>query len=454
LGIVLTLLYVSPLFLDAPLTDPDEGLHAAISQEMVERGDVIVPRFLGTPFLDKPILFFWAQAASLHVFGMHTASARLPGVLFAILGIATTGWLAWVLFSGVKEGETERARMAAVCYATMVLPFLLAQAPVHDMAIVPFANLALGALWRARAPGRECGRYVVLAGVALGLSILTKGLAAVAIVGIGYTAYLLVTRSLDRRLLLQGLLVLMIAAGVALPWYAAMEAREPGYLNYYFADRHLLGFTTGSQRHSGQPWWYYVPLLAGGGLPWIVSIARGRLRARRSEAEKLLWVVLASTILLLTIAGSKAVTYLLPVMPLVAIVAVRSLTVRTWRTVSMGTAAIFSAALLVFGPQLAHSRSSRDLARYFNAARSLPSTVFVFDQRVGFVFYLDPDVRRQLGVQQVRSVSVEELMARHAFPGDAAVAVPADLAASRLGRVPWLANATRHAAGRYLVVTP
>ena len=97
---IAALLYLAPLLLDAPLTDPDEGLHAAISQEMVERGDFIVPRFLGRPFLDKPILFFWAQAASMRAFGMTTAAARLPGVLFALLGIVTTGWLAGMLFSG------------------------------------------------------------------------------------------------------------------------------------------------------------------------------------------------------------------------------------------------------------------------------------------------------------------------------------------------------------------
>src|SRR4051812_44427347 len=99
----LVVLYLCPLLLDAPLTDPDEGLHAAISQEMVEGGDLIVPRFLGRAFLDKPILFFWAQAASIRAFGMNTAAARLPGILFALLGIATTGWLARVLL-GNEQG--------------------------------------------------------------------------------------------------------------------------------------------------------------------------------------------------------------------------------------------------------------------------------------------------------------------------------------------------------------
>src|SRR5207237_3253621 len=134
------------------------------------------------------------------------------------------------------------------------------------IALVPFTNLALGFLWRA---GRDSGfrpslaelrrasgiRDSFLAAIALGLSILTKGLEGVAIVGIGYGLYLVLTRAVTRRIVLQGVVILTIATLVALPWYVAMNAREPGYLRYYFIDRHLLGFATETQRHSGQPWW-------------------------------------------------------------------------------------------------------------------------------------------------------------------------------------------------------
>jgi len=71
-------LVVAPLVANAPLFDPDEGLHAAIAQEMVLRGDYVTPTFLGEPFLDKPILFFWAEAASLRVLGDREAAVRLP----------------------------------------------------------------------------------------------------------------------------------------------------------------------------------------------------------------------------------------------------------------------------------------------------------------------------------------------------------------------------------------
>jgi 4-amino-4-deoxy-L-arabinose transferase len=100
-------------------------------------------------------------------------------------------------------------------------------------------------------PGSDPGR------VCAGLSILTKGLAGIAMVGVGFALYLLVTRTLTRRLVLLGILAVVVAALVALPWYLAMDAREPGYLRYYFLNRHLLGFTTETQRHGGQAWWYY-----------------------------------------------------------------------------------------------------------------------------------------------------------------------------------------------------
>jgi len=450
--VVALILYLAPLLLDAPLTDPDEGLHAAISQEMVERGDFIVPRFVGRAFFDKPILFFWAQAASMRLFGMSTAAARLPGMLFALLAIATTGWLAGVLCGNVgRAAGPPIGWIAAGCYATMVLPFLLAQAPVHDIALVPFTNLALGLLWRSRDPGSGI-RDPILAGCALGLSMLTKGLEGIAIVGVGFAVYLLLTRTLTRRLVLLGIVVVAVAVLVALPWYLAMNAREPGYLRYYFLDRHLLGFTTETQRHGGQAWWYYLPVLVAGGLPWIVYARR---RALSDAPGKFLWIWPAASLVLLSLSNSKAVTYILPVMPAIAIVASRSDTaVRQWRLVAIAMAVVYVTALNTAGPSTARSHSAIDLTEYFNNAGQLPSRLFVMEYRVSFVYYLRPDVRAGMHRDQIESFLGAELATMQPFPKDAVLALPADLADARLARLPQLANAHRKQVGRYLLISP
>src|SRR4051794_24191217 len=166
-------LVIAPLVANAALFDPDEGLHAAIAQEMVIRGDYVTPTFLGEPFLDKPILFFWAEALSLRAFGNHEAAVRLPPLLFGVLGMIGVAALGRALF------DEQTGLLAGIVYGTMLLPLGVGEVAVHDVAVVPFMCLACAALVRGmRAPN------VLVAGVALGLSILTKGLVAVAFIGL------------------------------------------------------------------------------------------------------------------------------------------------------------------------------------------------------------------------------------------------------------------------------
>ncbi|MFZ5830208.1 MAG: ArnT family glycosyltransferase [Planctomycetota bacterium] len=404
---VTLLVYVYPLTLRVPLLDPDEGLHAAIAQEMIESGDWIVPRLLGEPFLDKPVLYFWAQAASLLAFGHTEIAVRLPGVLFALLGVLTTGLLARRV---LPEGGTPAAITAAMFYATMFLPAGLTQVPVHDVALVPCINLAFLALWRLDElrSWRRGWPLVMVLGLLFAGSFLVKGFVGIAILGVGYGGYFMLragaagsaradaagpsshsqsdwyTRRFGVGSLVvvsQAAVAMLLGAAFSLPWYLAVEADSPGFLYYYFVERHLLGFATRSQLHSDRPFWYYVPLILGGGLPWIAylplgwrlgigslrapgataglsssaertveqaghqpSIRRqsvggtpqpttdrvpGSLRAPPAECPPasaipphlLLWCWFLGGALLLSAARSKMVTYIWPLFPAVAIVA-------------------------------------------------------------------------------------------------------------------------------------
>ena len=321
-------LYVFPLVLDHPLIDPDEGLHAAIAQAMVEGGDYVTPRFLGEPFPDKPVFFFWALAGSLWAFGFTEAAARAPGLLFGLLGAVTTGLLAGTIL-GRRGGW-----LAGIFYATLSLPIGLMQMPVHDLALVPFTNGALLAFWRGARSARTLRvmAWSLLAGVCLGGAILTKGLSGVAIVGLAHATVLLIERRLRVAVVAGGVLALVIGMAVAAPWFIAMEHAHPGYLDYYLLQRHVLGFTTETQRHGKSAWHYYLPVVLGGGLPWILyapfAIARQRPRAsdpitecRFSDATRLGWSLLLTGTLFLSLSKSKLLTYALPLFPAIALLA-------------------------------------------------------------------------------------------------------------------------------------
>jgi 4-amino-4-deoxy-L-arabinose transferase-like glycosyltransferase len=321
LVVVAVALYVLPLAFDLPLTDPDEGLHAAIAAEMVARGDYAVPRLLGAPFLDKPILFFAAEAASIRLFGSTEFAARLPGQGFGFLGAATAGVLGRVV-AGPHAGL-----VTACIYATLVFPLALNQAPVHDVALVPWMNLAMVCFLCAMAASgtRHLLAWCAGAGLWLGLAMLTKGLAGVALVGLPVAAVALIERRMSWQLVAGGAMSCAVAAALAVPWYLAVEQAEPGYLRYFFLERHLLGFTTTTQMHGQRAWWYYLPIVAGGSLPWILTGAWAIGTVLRSDPPLsglrrvgLTW--LAVDLLFLSVAGSKLATYVLPLFTGVALV--------------------------------------------------------------------------------------------------------------------------------------
>ena len=323
-------IYVYPLFLSTPLLEPDEGLHAAISQEMLEHSEWLVPTFRGEPFLDKPILFFWAQMLSMKTLGMNGLGVRLPGLMFGLLGALTTGLLAARLF-GSRTGL-----IACLMSMTMFIPLSLAQFAAHDVALVPWTNLAFLCLWEMeRATGGKLQvKWLVGAACMFGLAILTKALIGVAIVAVGYGLFLIFSRRISVAACLRFGLVLFAGAVVASPWYLAMEFRSSGYLYYYFIERHLMGFATSSQPHGKSPWWLYVPILTLGAMPWFlytVPLLLDEWKGRFSKDTRLPTTILVLTwlvggMLFLTMAKSKLVTYSLPLFPAIAI-----LTAVSWR---------------------------------------------------------------------------------------------------------------------------
>ncbi len=502
--------YVLPLALPVPLMEDDEGLHAAIAIEMVERGDWVVPRLLTEPFLDKPILYFWMQAASISLLGPSEFSVRLPGTLMALAGVAATGWLATAMFGAAAGG------WAALCYATMLLPYAVSLAPLHDLVMVPLVVVALGAFWRAAsAPSaRALARWTLLAGVALGLSMLGKGLTGVGLVGVGVATWLLWTRALSWRLVLAGAAAILIGAAIAWPWYAAMERSSPGYLDYFFMQRHVAGVTDDTQRHAGRPVWYYLPIVLAGSWPWLLA-AWPRVRALATSADRLLVSWFVADVVLLSLAGSKLATYLLPALPAVAVLAgcglaaavapgasaprwmrvagvvtavvpmaglaflwwqdpvnppafailavllppAALLAVARWSASWTGadrlltvTAAALVAVSVGVRPRVADSLTARSLADHFNTAGAVPSRVWIVDEGVGsFVFYLRQDLRRGLvrgQVQRVSRFSTPDLP-----PGspDGVLAVASDRV-DGLAQVLVLDGVRRPSAGQFLVL--
>jgi 4-amino-4-deoxy-L-arabinose transferase-like glycosyltransferase len=484
---VALLLVLAPLVANAPLFDPDEGLHAAIAQEMVARGDLVTPTFLGEPFLDKPILFFWAEAASLRVFGDRELAIRIPPLLFGLLGMLSVAWLGRALL-GERAGLT-----AGIIYGTMILPLGVSQVAVHDVGLIPFM---CGACWclfsvTLATGARRAAALGLAAGVLLGFSILTKGLVGCVFATIFAGCLAVRQRTATRDLFISLAVAGIVSILVAAPWYWAMERAHPGYLHYYFVERHLQGYLTATQRHAGRPWWYYVPIVLGGALPWTGYLFAAAGAARRDALRLAVWAWFAIGLVFLSVGESKLVTYALPLFPAVALIAEtgtvpafsRSGTVpilaigiqalvmvalpsaglaalewkygahypglwlplavaavftayalwRAWRTrpsertiTWLATASMASlVGMMIVMPRAADWMTSRDLAAALNARETLPPRVSVVDERIGsLVFYLSPPLRVEATSERLAEATfAEAVMRTRVDPDDAIVAV-------------------------------
>lgn len=154
------------------LFDWDELIYASLAREMVIRGDWLRLTLNGDPFWEKPPLFFWLQAISFQIFGIHEGAARLPNALVG--GILTAGLVA----IGSRYGGARLGGLWALLLNTAMLPIWVAKTGLID----PLFNLGmlagLAGLF-GHEQERRCRRrgwgFLVLAAVSLGLAVLAKG---------------------------------------------------------------------------------------------------------------------------------------------------------------------------------------------------------------------------------------------------------------------------------------
>ena len=201
------------------LNVPDEGRYAEVAREMVVTGDLVTPRLNGVPFLDKPPLFYWLEAASFSAFGAHAWSARLVPALLGWLGTVL------VLLAGARLRGWRAGVLGAAVLATSPLWLGGAQYVNHDLAVAAFLTASLlSFVVGLTGPAREGAAWIVAGCVAAGLAVLTKGLIGL-VFPFGITGLWVLLTGRLRRVPWGALaLGLVVLAAVVAPWSLASSA--------------------------------------------------------------------------------------------------------------------------------------------------------------------------------------------------------------------------------------
>ncbi|QOV88109.1 ArnT family glycosyltransferase [Humisphaera borealis] len=174
---------------DVPLWDRDEPRYAQCSRQMLESGDWVLPRYLGDLRLAKPPLIYWLQASSMTAFGVNEFAARLPSAIAMALTLT-------LLAVAVRKGlSAEHAFWSVLVMAASVMTVVSAKACLTDSVLLLFitiAQLCLYLIWR----GRGTWPVFCILGLAIGLTLMTKGPVGLGIHAMTFVGYGLLTWSL------------------------------------------------------------------------------------------------------------------------------------------------------------------------------------------------------------------------------------------------------------------
>jgi len=298
-----------------PLMEPDEGRYSLIPQEMNTTGDYVTPRLKGVHYFEKPALDYWATALALRVFGDNAFASRL----FA--GLCAWGCILLAYHMGRKLYGPQSGVYAAAFLSTCLFHFALGRVHVLDMPLAFFVGLATWSGYRhcTALTARARKRWLYLLYLGSALAFLTKGLIGIVFPFGILSAWLMFERRWRDILGLVSPVGILILLAVAGPWLYLVQRANPDFLRFFFVQEHLLRYTT-TMHNRYQPFYYFIPLVFAGLIPWlgflpeVISGLRPRLRGLLAGPEILFLTLWAGLILLFfSASSSKLIPYIAPV---------------------------------------------------------------------------------------------------------------------------------------------
>jgi 4-amino-4-deoxy-L-arabinose transferase-like glycosyltransferase len=340
------------------ITDADEAFYAESAREMVESGDWLTPRYNYDPRFQKPAFYYWLVAATYVATGPNEFAAR---VWSALAGI---GLVLVIAAAGRRWFDDETGFVAGAIGATNFGYFALARMALPDLPLTFFITLAIyAALVAMLDRERHPRRWLLLAAAAAAFGFLTKGPVAIVIPAIVVAPIVLLERRSTNLAIRDFVIALVLFLVIALPWYVAMWVEHgTAYLAGFFLGDNYERFAT-TRFNDPRPWWFYLPVLAGGLLPWtpltVVWLAPlKRFVNRRGDIgtvdlRLLMWALLP--LMFFTLSIGKQPRYVLPVLPPLALLLAGSIIERTrdWRSLDGARVRSRRSTAVVFGSALA-----------------------------------------------------------------------------------------------------
>jgi 4-amino-4-deoxy-L-arabinose transferase-like glycosyltransferase len=307
------------------LRESTEPREAGIAAGMLQDHQYLVPTLNGRPFLEKPPLSYWLQAAAIDAFGYSPAAPRLPS---ALAGVCTV--LLLVCFFRKSEDRKWLTLLAGLFLITMLDFWRAARTAGQDEMLAFGISLALFFFYSAKEEKSTISWLLYSAGIAV--ATMTKGVIGLAVPGVVIGANLVLeTVFIDKRIdyptwgkaAFFGLVGLLPLSA----WLLALfnEQGMPALREVLWAntvERFQGDYAAGSHV---EPFYFYFKKLAVTYQPWSILVyaaiwlfVKDAFRNRRL-LFLLCWMIVPYA--LLSLSAGKRLTYLLMLYPAAAALA-------------------------------------------------------------------------------------------------------------------------------------
>jgi 4-amino-4-deoxy-L-arabinose transferase-like glycosyltransferase len=283
-----------PFVGQTPLFDWDEVNFAEAAREMIVRHNFTQVTIDYQPFFEKPPLFFWLQAGSMMLFGINEFAARFPNVLFGVLSLI----MLYTLGKKIKDHSFGLIWM--MCFGASLLPFGYAQSGIIDPVFNFFIFTGVYSGFQSlMSKGVKQVKYAALAGLSIGLSVLTKGPAGIILSYLTLGIFWLINLKKIKFNILSVFALLLATLLFPLMWFGFETMANGKYFIYEFLKYQVRLFTTEDAGHGG-PFYYHFVILLIGMFPASV-LAFGAFRKGAEPDQTLISFRQINTILFLVV---------------------------------------------------------------------------------------------------------------------------------------------------------
>ena len=310
LWILVAAIFFIPFLGNVHLFDWDEINFAEIAREMNVSGNYGEPQINFMPFTEKPPLFFWLQAISMKLFGVNEFAARFPNALLGVMVMPL------IYNVGKKLRDHQFGILWSLVYFGTILPHLYFKSGIIDPWFNFFIFSSVYCLIQSAfntQQKRSSTSWIIAGGIFLGLAVLTKGPAAILIVGLTFLTCWVMKKFRKvisfPNLIHYGVATLLIT-GI---WFGINYLQRGDKFLIDFTVRQWELLTSADAGHKGFFLFHFVMILFGC-FPASVFLIRA-FWGRTDEDEKLnlfkkwmavlFWVVL----ILFTLVKTKIVHY-------------------------------------------------------------------------------------------------------------------------------------------------